>query len=372
MYKLKLQDLNIKANNQQNKYANNQLSELNCFISKTYKIYTNNKLNKKQKIQKISNIKCNDYNISPQESIQIYNTLQSVIPQYHKIQKDFNKLNKIEQQGGGMLSNYFFTDYDEYDLKFYDWLTPIFALETIFGDKLSVPLDLISIVLDIVGIVLDIGGVATAGIGTVAGLLPDIINIVLSLLRREFVTAALTALSLIPLVGNIAVVAKWVGKATKYIMKGIKYVTKGTSKATKSLKTSSKTLARTSKQLGKQGKHARKSLSKGVKKFKKAKSKFKNMDDFNEAMDLVYNGYDFITKGYEMIQVYMSDEDANEFSNKLGDMYELFEKANNLYADTTSKPRDIERILKGIVKDAKNLDKITERSVKNIMNNEMS
>lgn len=65
----------------------------------------------------------------------------------------------------------------------------------------------------------------TQGIFDVIGVFPpfgwiaDIINVVLSLLRKEYTDAFLSAVSIVPLAGNA------VGKPIKYIRKAIRYLT---------------------------------------------------------------------------------------------------------------------------------------------------
>lgn len=65
----------------------------------------------------------------------------------------------------------------------------------------------------------------TQGIIDVVGVFPpfgwiaDIINVVLSLLRKEYTDAFLSAVSIVPLAGNA------VGKPIKYIRKAIRYLT---------------------------------------------------------------------------------------------------------------------------------------------------
>lgn len=98
----------------------------------------------------------------------------------------------------------------------------LWALEQIpgWGDWFSIIFDILTIILEVVSIGLDI--FSFTGIGAVAQLVPDILSIILALLRLDFITVLLTIFGLIPYVGIVGELGVIGWKGYKIIKTGAK------------------------------------------------------------------------------------------------------------------------------------------------------
>jgi hypothetical protein len=85
------------------------------------------------------------------------------------------------------------------------WLFEKESVTGSFAIWFSLIFDIVAVILEVVGIGLDI--FSFTGVGAAAQLIPDILSIVLSLLRLDFITVILNIFGMIPYVGMVGDIA---------------------------------------------------------------------------------------------------------------------------------------------------------------------
>lgn len=196
-----------------------------CIAQQLYPILKE-KYNKKQRIIKISKIKCNGRRVfSIKQAKIILHHFQDVHHMMRNqnitiVQKNINPVlieddTPIIQVGG-----------DDDSMAWYDFFFPLHVVES-FIPLMGIWFDIGVVLLDIFSIILDFSGVVTVGVGNILEWMPDLLSGAISWSRMQFLDFALSMIGMIPVFGMIAYPVRWINKIIKYTTKSTKYAKYG-------------------------------------------------------------------------------------------------------------------------------------------------